>query len=143
MSHCPLRPLYCLPLHDRSISFTEAGPVTLLLPLCTMRRQTTEATVYELLTQFVFVPQVMQESQIGKRDVSKKYDLLFGLSSVEMMTAFSEVIQCYLKLKCPEFYAFTHRVSCSLQQCNYMTQNLLVLRTDYEINAPEDEPQKP
>ena len=28
---------------------------------------------------------------MGKRDVSKKYDLLFGLSSLEKMTAFSEV----------------------------------------------------
>ncbi|CAG7720189.1 unnamed protein product [Allacma fusca] len=33
---------------------------------------------------------VAMESQMGKRDVSKKYDLLFGLSSLEKMTAFSE-----------------------------------------------------
>ncbi|XP_035713030.1 neuroligin-4, Y-linked [Folsomia candida] len=30
------------------------------------------------------------ESQMGKRDVAKKYDVLFGLSSLEKMTAFSE-----------------------------------------------------
>lgn len=30
---------------------------------------------------------------MGKREVAKKYDVLFGLSSLEKMTAFSEVTQ--------------------------------------------------
>lgn len=43
---------------------------------------------------FIFLSvcvQVISDSQMGKRDVSKKYDLLFGLSSFEKMLAFSQV----------------------------------------------------
>lgn len=37
---------------------------------------------------------------MGKRDAAKKYDVLFGLSSLEKMTAFSEVSEIFINRTC-------------------------------------------
>lgn len=49
------------------------------------------STHFSYFSFSVPLQQAAKEYQMGKRELSKKYDLLFGISSFEKLTEFSQV----------------------------------------------------